>query len=132
MHSPAQKVLLGTANYQDAQVLKRKLEAHAIDIALVHNQATCGGGCSVKVEVWSNAADAAAIGAILAAERGRELESMGYDLSLADQVFDPSRAEATCPACGTSFATSCHECPDCGLSFAVPGEAPVKKGCGTC
>src|SRR5262245_10398661 len=130
MHAPATKVLLGTVSYNEAHALKRKLEAHAIEIALVHNQATCGGGCSVKLEVWSNAADVDAIGRILGAEHVAELERMGYDPRLAAEVFDASRAEATCPACATRFSTALAECPDCGLCFGPPAEA--KKGCGSC
>lgn len=131
MHSPAAKILLGTASYNEAQSLKRKLEAHEIEVVLIHNQQTCGGGCSVKLEIWSNSGDADAIGRILATERSAELASMGYDLKLAGEVFDASRAEATCPACGTSFSTGRNDCPECGLCFGPPEEAP-KKGCGTC
>ncbi|MEZ5962900.1 MAG: zinc ribbon domain-containing protein [Planctomycetota bacterium] len=35
-----------------------------------------------------------------------------------DAVVDFDQAEATCPACGTVFATTANRCPDCGLRFA--------------
>lgn len=35
----------------------------------------------------------------------------------ADAVFDQSRQEATCPACGHCFSTNLTACPDCGLCF---------------
>ena len=131
MNESAAKILIGTAPYSEAQALKRKLEVHAISVVLTHNQATCGGGCSVKLEIWSHADDVVAITKILAAERHNELAMMGYDPKLATEVFDTSRAEATCPCCGTSFATQLSECPECGLCFGVPDKSP-KKGCGTC
>ena len=131
MHAPATKILLGTTSYKEAPAHKRKLEEHAIDIALVHNEQTCGGGCGVKLEIWSNTADAEAIGRILAADRDAEITRMGHDPAVAAAVFDTSRAEATCPACGTGFSTALAECPECGLCFGIPEDAP-KKGCGTC
>ena len=131
MHAPATKVLLGTASYAEAQALKRKLEGHAVEVALHHNQATCGGGCSVKLEIWANAADVDMIGRILGDEQKAMLERMGYDPNLAAAVFDVTQAEATCPACATRFATTSNECPECGLCFG-PVEGGAKKGCGTC
>lgn len=131
MHAPASKVLLGTASYNEAQALKRKLEAHQLDVVLIHNQQTCGGGCSVKLEIWANSTDAATIAQVLAREHQELLASMGYDPKLASEVYDSSRTEATCPCCGTSFQTTRSDCPECGLCFSVPDE-PVKKGCGTC
>jgi uncharacterized OB-fold protein len=38
---------------------------------------------------------------------------------MADEGFDPEKATAKCPACGTEFSTTSAECPDCGLVFAV-------------
>lgn len=40
------------------------------------------------------------------------------ELRAMDTVVDFDQPEATCPACGTVFATTANRCPDCGLRFA--------------
>jgi hypothetical protein len=39
------------------------------------------------------------------------------ELRAFEAVVDFDRPEATCPACGTTFATTTDRCPDCGLRF---------------
>ena len=58
------------------------------------------------------------VNALLDEEHRRTTVLTDYDTSLAGEVFDAGRDEATCPACGCRFPTSSSACPDCGLSFA--------------
>jgi len=114
-----EKFHLATLPVAAAEALKSKLALAGIDIALIHNEQSCKSGCAVQVEVWSHPDDVAEIARIAEAERSAHYQEVGYDPSLANSVFDPSREEATCPACGTNFATTLTSCPDCGLSFGV-------------
>ena len=116
MESPA-KVLLGTLGVTEAQQLKNSLAKHGFEIAVVHNHASCKTGCSPQVEVWANSEDASDILQTISAKQRSEWASNGYDVALADNVYNPEAAEATCPACGTTFATTLTTCPECGLCF---------------
>ncbi|MEY4630097.1 MAG: hypothetical protein RIQ81_217 [Pseudomonadota bacterium] len=112
------KVLLGILPARAAEILRGKLARSGIDIACMTNHSTCTTGCSPSMEVWAHPEDAHAIRDLIEKDRIKELESMGADLNLLDKVFDPTQPEATCPACGTQFATAKAECPECGLHFA--------------
>ena len=114
------KLLLGKAAIAEAQILKAKLASQGFEIALVHNEASCGKGCAPQVEVWAHPDDAPSIAQFLGEDRLRLLESMGYNAQLANEVFDPSSESAVCPACGTTFATTNSSCTDCGLTFDTP------------
>jgi hypothetical protein len=46
---------------------------------------------------------------------GRELDPSA--LAAAAQSIDLDAQEATCPACGSSFAPDLARCPGCGLRF---------------
>lgn len=127
--SEAAKVLLGKAEIKSAEALRAKLGKLGIEVALVHNEITCGRGCAVQVEVWAHPDDLPEIQRSLDAERQKIFEDMGYDARLAEAVFDKAAGTATCPACGTSFATSHSECPECGLCFETPEEAAASHGC---
>jgi ribosomal protein S27AE len=127
--SEAAKVLLGKAEIKSAEALRAKLGKLGIEVALVHNEVTCGRGCAVQVEVWAHPDDLPEIQRSLDAERQKTFADMGYDARLAEAVFDKAAEAATCPACGTSFATSHSECPECGLCFETPEEAAASHGC---
>jgi hypothetical protein len=112
------RVVLGIAELQEAKRIRSLLEEQGIRIELVSNPRTCStGGCQVTVELRAHPNDAPAFEAFVKKERERELAELEVDPELLEQVFDPERESATCPACGTSFSTSSRECPDCGLVF---------------
>ena len=60
--------------------------------------------------------DLVAAQAVLDAHVRRTVSAV--ELAALDAVVDFDQAEATCPACGTSFSTDRASCPDCGLRFA--------------
>jgi hypothetical protein len=122
--SGAAKVFIGKASVTEAQALKARLAGAGFEIALVHNEATCGRGCATQVEVWAHPDDLEAIAGFLGEEWAKTCESMGYDHALATAVFDPDAATATCPACATTFPTSSTRCPECDLNFDF---APVDE-----
>jgi hypothetical protein len=90
-----------------------------VELELFNNPATCPPGPNGgRVEVHARRADAPAFVELMRAERARLLE--GLPDTASDAVIDMSQANATCPACGTEFATTATECPECGLGFSVP------------
>ncbi len=115
----AEKVLLGVMELVDAKRLKERLAEMGVEIELGHNKQTCTRGCKVTVEVWGYPKDLPKIQGVLDEERSKLLEDIDFDPKQGEQVFDPSKETAVCPACGTEFSTELKECPECGLSFAV-------------
>jgi hypothetical protein len=111
------KMYLGTQELTAAERLRSELSLRGVDLKLMHNAQTCNKGCSITVEVWAHPDDLPAINQVLAEQHQRLMAGLEYDAKLFEEVFDPSKAEATCPCCGTSFATSEQACPDCGLVF---------------
>jgi hypothetical protein len=100
--------------------LQALLEAHGLAaIACADGPAGCRTTCrGAELLLQVRAADLAEVLALLDEEHRRTTVLTDYDTSLADEVFDAGRNEATCPACGCRFPTSSSTCPDCGLSFA--------------
>jgi hypothetical protein len=114
-----QKIMLGQLGASDAERLKTRLAREGIEIATVHNGATCNSGCSVSLEVWAHPDDLPEIDRLMRSDRAKMLGDLGADAALVDSVFDSSAEHATCPACGTQFETRHGECPECGLCFSV-------------
>lgn len=127
--SETAKVLLGKLEVKAAEAIRAKLGKLGIDVALIHNEITCGRGCAVQVEIWAHPDDLVTIQQQFAAERLKIFEDMGYDPQLAEAVFDPAAETAICPACGTSFATTLTECPECGLCFEPPENQTSVHAC---
>lgn len=117
--SSQEKALIGKALEATAQNLKARLAQMDIEIALAHNAGGCGsGGCKPgEVEIWAHKDDVEEIQRLLEGQWRAHMESMGHDPDLANQVFDPEKETAICPACATEFSTKLNECPDCGLCF---------------
>jgi len=113
----AEKVMLGIMELVDAKRLKEKLAETGVEIDLGHNKQTCTRGCKVTVEVWGYPQDLPKIQEVLREEQSKLLEDLDFDPKRSDQVFDPSKKTAVCPACGTEFSTELTECPECGLVF---------------
>lgn len=108
--------LLGIIEFNEAKRLQAALAERGIEIRLFNNPQTCStGGCAPSVEVHANETDLPVISEWLGAERTRLFEGLEYDPALSDEVFDPEKESARCPACGTQFAMTSPECPDCGL-----------------
>ena len=100
--------------------LQALLEANGLAaVACADGPAGCRTTCrGAELLLQVRAADLAEVHALLDEEHRRTTVLTDYDPSLADEVFDAGRNEATCPACGCRFPTSSSTCPDCGLSFA--------------
>jgi hypothetical protein len=80
---------------------------------------SCGKGCcGTEVLLRVRRSDAEDILAIFQQEYASSTVLHEHDTSHVDAVFNPAAEEATCPACGCSFATQNRACPDCGLQFA--------------
>lgn len=103
----------------EAKSAEAGLKEKGIDIRLDHNEQTCRRGCSVTVEMWAKEVDLPAIRDYFTANFLNSLEGHEVDLKQLDQVFDPSKEKAICPACGFEFSTDKSECPDCGLGMGV-------------
>jgi hypothetical protein len=121
--NPSEKVLLGTAPIVNANRYKDLLAAKEIAIELAYNTSTCKTGCSHTMEIWAHPDDVAAVVALIKEDNSRNFAGLEFDSQLLEQVFDPEKSEAQCPACGCVFATTASECPDCGLGFSAGGPA---------
>lgn len=119
--------LLGQAEVTEAEKLKRTFVGLGITLQLAHNPGTCSsGGCRLTVEVWARRADLPAIQKVFADQRAKLMDGLDFDPQVINQVYDVSKDQAVCPACGTSFATSLRECPECGLVFGIPEGAEAE------
>jgi len=105
--------------------LKDVLERAAVPALLAGERQSCGQGCGggkscrgAELYLQVRLTD---VREALAAIEADALRHGGIDDAKAappEAVYDTSRAEAVCPACGTRFPTSSAACPDCGLCFA--------------
>jgi len=116
----SEKVLLGTAPIVIANRYRDLLATQDIDIALAYNASTCKTGCSHTMEIWAESKDVDQVVAFIKSDSSRNYDGLEFDSGVVNQVFDTSKDEAQCPACGTHFKTSASECPDCGLGFSIP------------
>jgi len=108
---------LGTMKLDEAKSLQRVLEKEGVNLVLDHNDHTCTRGCAVTVELLVAPQELDAVKGVMQSEFEKLSEGTAVNWDLLGQVFDPAKSDATCPACGTSFATSLGSCPDCGLCF---------------
>jgi len=112
-------VLLGTAEYAEGKRIQALLDERGIQVTLASNPESCKKGCKITVEVFAREKDLPAIREVLEAEKSRVFDGLEFDPELANEVYDPERGTARCPACGTQFSTVSKECPDCGLVFGI-------------
>lgn len=116
----SERIHIGSANIHDAERLKGRMLEAGVRVDLAVSPGDCSGGaCGIKAELWVDAGDLPKVQAFFAEEHRRTHAGLEFDPEIVSQVYDADAAEATCPACGTRFATTHQECPDCGLSFAV-------------
>lgn len=110
-------IRLGTMVLGEAKSLQRVLAQEGVELVLDHNDQTCSRGCSVTVELLVSEDGLSMVQKVLKDQFERNTKGTKVQWELLDEVFDPGKAEATCPACGTKFETSLKSCPDCGLCF---------------
>jgi hypothetical protein len=110
-------VKLGTMPLDDAKNLQRALATKGVEAVMNHNSQTCTRGCQVTVEVLIPETSLSLVQETLREQYQRLTQGLDIKWDLLGEVFDPSKGEATCPACGTHFQTSAAECPECGLCF---------------
>ena len=108
-------IKIAVMGLDEAKDLKRECELEGVELVLNHNDQTCTRGCSVTVEVHAMEKDLPIIQTVYGKKYEKLLEGHDVNLEQINEVFDPSKADAVCPACGTKFSTSLSECPDCGL-----------------
>lgn len=110
-------VCIGVAPASTAERLKSLLRERDVKIETFHNSSTCQKGCSMTVEIWIEKNDLPILEEVMTKEKARTLEGLDFDPEVVNEVFDPEKESAVCPACGTSFSTKNTECPECGLCF---------------
>ncbi len=110
-------VRLGTMPLEEAKTLQQQLATRGVEAHLDHNAHTCTRGCTVTVEVLIPENALPVVQATLKEQYQKLTQGLKVKWELLGEVFDPSREEATCPACGTRFSTKAPQCPDCGLCF---------------
>lgn len=99
--------------------LQIKLEREGIPSLVVQEGGGCGQGCcGTNLLVQVRMSDVQDVLAILEQEHVRSTGLAEHDTTHAGAVFNAAAENATCPACGCSFATTQATCPDCGLCFA--------------
>lgn len=99
----------------EAKSFQDDLLKDGVELVLNHNEQTCTRGCTVTVEVLGYEKDIPKIIEKYESNYKKLLDGLDVNWEVANSVFDPSKATATCPACGTEFATTYTECPECGL-----------------
>lgn len=100
---------------EDGKQILNQLASLKISAKLEHNEETCTRGCAVTVELHVAANDIQGWIKFQEQMSINSVESSDYNPELLNTIFDPSKEEANCPACGFKFSTSLSECPDCGL-----------------
>ena len=99
--------------------MQKLLAAQSLPSLAVAEKGGCGKGCcGTELILRVRMSDIQDILAVLEEEHVRSTGLSDHDISTAGAVFNTQAEEATCPACGCSFATSNPTCPDCGLCFA--------------
>ena len=112
-----EKILIGTSDVIQAGRYRDQLAREGVHLELVHNPSTCRTGCRTTVELWARPEDLDAVRLAIGREEARNWAGLDFDPKLLNEVFDPAKGQAVCPACGTQFETAHKECPDCGLCF---------------
>lgn len=100
---------------QEAKDFQTALKKIGVEIVLNHDDATCTRGCAVTVEMLGREQDMPVIQEVYTRSFQKLLDGLNFDPDVVNSVYDTSKGEATCPACGHNFSTQKTECPDCGL-----------------
>ncbi len=110
-------VRIGTIALAEAKNLQAALSRKGVELVLDHNDSTCSRGCAVTVEMLAAEGDIPTVVAVFKDEFAKLAAGLDVDWERLNQVYDPSQAEAVCPACGARFSTQLRQCPDCELCF---------------
>ncbi len=110
-------VRIGTISLAEAKNLQAALSRKGVELVLDHNDSTCSRGCAVTVEMLAAETDLPVVVGVLKEEFAKNSAGLEVNWERLNQVYDPSQAEATCPACGARFSTQLRQCPDCELCF---------------
>lgn len=117
MSNPSQLIHLGSSEFNEAKRLQSLLLERGIKLSLLSDAENCGKGCKVTVEVYASEGDVPAIRDFFSEQKNRAFDGLNVNEALLEEVYDPEKGTARCPACGTEFPTTLKECPDCGLVF---------------
>jgi rubrerythrin len=117
--SNEQWVRVGIIGIEEAKRLQDKMHESGVELKLQFDEQTCQRGCAKTVEILAQEKDLAQLGEHMGKEYQKSLEGMDVNWDLMNEVFDPNKEQATCPACGFVFSTSESACPDCGLVFSA-------------
>lgn len=111
-------VLIYRGPLADIKALQEELTSQRIGSLVVGDENSCKKGCSPPMlHLQVRREEAAEAMQILGAVHRKSTKLDTLAPGHVDAVFDASRQEATCPACGHCFSTSNMTCPDCGLCF---------------
>ena len=111
---------IGTLELGEAKRIRSLLLEKGIQLELVSDPQTCStGGCARTVDVFVASEKIPEVTDFLKAEKIRAVDGLEFDSVLINEVYDPEKESARCPACGTRFSTQLKECPDCGLGFGA-------------
>lgn len=108
-------VKIAVMGLNEAKDFQKKLKERSIDLVLNHDESSCTRGCAVTVEVHAKESDIPQIQEVYSENYMKSLDGLSFDSKIVNSVYDTSKGEATCPACGFNFSTTNTECPDCGL-----------------
>ncbi|OFZ02803.1 MAG: hypothetical protein A2X97_04315 [Bdellovibrionales bacterium GWA1_52_35] len=109
---------LGSSEYNEAKRLQALLAERGVSLSLLRNPENCSTGCKITVEVYTSQGDLDKVREFFREQKTRAFDGLAVDEALLDEVYDPEKGTARCPACATEFSTTLQECPDCGLVFA--------------
>jgi hypothetical protein len=113
-------IFFGTIEINEGKQLVEALKARDVHLELVFNESECRGSCQIKVQLWGHESDLPELEKYISSEKSKLLDGLNFDPENFNNVFDPAKETAKCPACTTEFSTSSSECPECGLTFFIP------------
>ena len=122
--SESEMHFLGIADYSEANRIQAALKERGITLHLTTNPENCSTkNCKPGLEMFVSEEHIPAVVEFLQKDKTRDLGDLEINPELLNEVFDPEKDSARCPACGETFSTKLFECPGCGLSFG--GETPA-------
>lgn len=110
-------VFLGVMEINEAKTHQLKLSGLGVKVELKTNGHTCTTGCKVTVEVWGQNSDEVKLSQYFRDDYLKHVRGHEPVFEHMAEVFDPSKDEVICQACGKSFSPRATECPECGLYY---------------
>lgn len=110
-------LFLGVMDLQEAKTHQIRLRDQNAQLILKTNPSTCTSGCKVTVEVWADLAYKSILESYFKQNYLNNLKGHMPDLQTLNEVFDQSKENVICQACGTQFSSKLNTCPDCGLVY---------------